>query len=148
MQERASMSEHMKTVTVDELLGRADVCAFRDTALELLRDDASPWQLRSALNVAVSDLAMERLMQRSEADMVWQLRDENVTLDHDALCQRLTAIADEIELQYGPDCGADVLLDACLEIATGHSRAVVHMMVDATYNRLEDKPRKPSPQAH
>ncbi len=58
------------------------------------------------------------------------------------------AIADEIELQYGPDCGADVLLDACLEIASGHSRAVVHMMVDATYNRLEGKPRKPSPQAH
>ena len=44
--------------------------------------------------------------------------------------------------------GANVLLDACLEIATGHSRAVVHMMVDATYDRLEDKPRKPSPRAH
>ena len=131
-----------------ERLERADVCAFRDTALELLRADASPWQLRMALNMAVSDLAMERLMRRSEADMDWQLRDENITLDRDALCQRLMAIVDETELQYGPDCGADVLLDACLEIATGHSRAVVHMMVDATYDRLEDKPRKPSPRAH
>ncbi len=142
------MSDHMTTIDADELLERADVCAFRDTALELLRADASPWQLRTALNVAVSDLAMERLMQRSEADIDWELRDETVTLDHDALCQRLMALADETELQYGPDCGADVLLDACLEIASGHSRDIVHMMVDATYNRLEDKPRKPSPRAH
>jgi hypothetical protein len=138
----------MTTITADELLGRTDVCAFRDTALELLRADASPWQLRTALNVAVSDLAMERLMQRSEADIDWELRDENVTLDRDALCQRLMAMVDETELKYGPDCGADVLLDACLELASGHSRAIVHMMVDATYNRLEGKPRKPSPQAH
>ncbi len=58
------------------------------------------------------------------------------------------AIADEIELQYGPDCGADVLLYACLEIASGHSRDIVHMMVDATYNRLEGKPRARSPQTH
>ncbi len=132
----------------DELLERADVCAFRDTALELLRADASPWQLRMALNVAVSDLAVERLMRRSEAEINWQLRDENVTLDRDALCQRLMAIADETELQYGLDYGAGVLLDACLEIASGHSRDIVHMMVDATYNRLEGKPRTPSPQAH
>ncbi len=124
------------------------MCAFRDTALGLLRAAASPWQLRTALNVAVSDLAMERLMQRSEADIDWELRDENVTLDHDALCQRLVALADETNLKYGPDCGADVLLDACLEIASGHSRDLVHMMVDATYDRLEDKPRKPSPRAH
>ncbi len=122
--------------------------AFRDTALELLRADVSSWQLRMALNEAVSDLAMERLMRSSEADMDWQLRDENTTRERDALCQRLNAIADEIELQYGPDCGADVLLDACVEIASGHSRDIVHMMVDATYDRLEDKPRKPSPQAH
>ncbi len=142
------MSDHMTTITDDELLERADVCAFRDTALELLRADASPWQLRTALNVAVSDLAMERLMQRSEADIDWELRDENTTRERDALCQRLMAIADEIELQYGPDCGADVLLDACLEIASGHSRDIVHMMVDATYDRLEDKPRTPSPLAH
>ncbi len=125
-----------------ERLERADVCAFRDTALELLRADAMPWQLRMALTVAVSDLSMERLMRRSEADSDAQLREENTTRERDALCQRLMAIADEIELQYGPDCGADVLLDACLEIAAGHCRAVVHMMVDATNDRLEDKPRK------
>ena len=142
------MSDHMTTITADELLERPDVCAFRDTALELLRADAAPWQLRMALNVAVSDLAMERLMRRSEADMDWQLRDENITLDRDALCQRLMAIVDETELQYGPDCGDYVLLDACLEIVAGHDRDIVHMMVDATYNRLEDKPRKPSPRAH
>ncbi len=142
------MSDDKTTISTEELLGRADVCAFCDTALELLRADASPWQLRMALNMAVSDLAMERLMRRSEADMDWQLRDENITLDRDALCQRLMAIVDETELQYGPDCGAGVLLDACLEIATGHSRDIVHMMVDATYDRLEDKPRKPSPRAH
>ena len=40
------MSDHMTTIDEDELLERADVCAFRDTALELLRADASPWQLR------------------------------------------------------------------------------------------------------
>ncbi len=43
------MSDHMTTITADKLLERADVCAFRDTALELLRADASPWQLRTAL---------------------------------------------------------------------------------------------------
>ncbi len=142
------MSDHMTTISADELLERADVCAFRDTALELLRVDASPWLLRMALNMAVSDLAMERLMRRSEADMDWQLRDENITLDRDALCQRLMAIVDETELKYGPDCGAGVLLDACLEIASGHSRDFVHMMVDATYTRLEGKLGKPSPRAH
>ncbi len=134
--------------TPEKDLERADVCAFRDTALELLRADASPWQLRMALTLAVSDLAVERGLRRSEADTLAQLSDEKITRDRDALCQRLMAIVDETELQYGPDCGADVLLDACLEIATGHSRAVVHMMVDATYDRLEDKPRKPSPRAH
>ncbi len=142
------MSDDKTTISTEELLGRADVCAFCDIALELLRADASPWQLRMALNMAVSDLAMERLMRRSEADMDWQLRDENITLDRDALCQRLMAIVDETELQYGPDCGDYVLLDACLEIVAGHDRDIVHMMVDATYNRLEDKPRKPSPRAH
>ncbi len=142
------MSDHMTTITADELLERADVCAFRDTALELLRADASPWQLRMALTVAVSDVALERMLRRSEADSDAQLSDENTTREREALCQRLMAIADETELQTGPDCGADVLLDACLEIATGHTRAVVHMMVDATYNRLEGKPRTPSPQAH
>ena len=142
------MIDRMTTITADELLERADVCAFRDTALELLRADASPWQLRSVLNVAVSDLAMERLMRRSEAEMDWELRDENVTLDHDALCQRLVALADETNLKYGPDCGAVVLLDACLEIAASQPRAFAHMMVDATYDGLEGKPRTPSPQAH
>ena len=142
------MSEHMKTATVDELLGRADVCAFRDSALDLLRADASPWQLRTALNVAVSDLAMERLMRRSEAEIDWELRDENITLDRDALCQRLVALADEVNLKYGPDSGPTVLLDACLEIAGACPRDIVHMMVDATYNRLEGKPRTPAPQAH
>ncbi len=58
------------------------------------------------------------------------------------------AIVDETELKYGPDCGATVVLDACVEIASGHSRDIVHMMVDATYDRLEDKPRKSSPRAH
>ncbi len=124
------------------------MCAFRDTALELLRADASPWQLRMALTLAVSDLAIERLMRRSEVDTMAQLSDENITRERDALCERLMAIVDETELQTGADCGATVVLDACLEIATGHSRAVVHMMVDATYNRLEGKPRTPSPQAH
>ncbi len=142
------MSDHMTTITADELLERPDVCAFRDTALELLRADASPWQLRMALSVAASTVAIERMQRRSEADSDAQLRDENTTRERDALCQRLNAIVDETELQYGPDCGADVLLDACLEIATGHDRDIVHMMVDATYNRLEGKPRKPSPQAH
>ncbi len=142
------MSDHMTTINADELLGRADVCAFRDSALELLRADASPWQLRMALTVAVSDVALERMLRRSEADSDAQLRDENTTRERDALCQRLMAIADETELQYGPDCGAAVLLDACVEIASGHSRDIVHMMVDATYDRLEDKPRKPSPRAH
>ncbi len=143
-----ALSNHMTTIDADELLERADVCAFRDTALELLRADASPWQLRMALNMAVSDLAMERLMRRSEADTMAQLSDENTTRERDALCQRLNAIADEIELQYGPDCGAVVLLDACLEIAASQSRAFAHMMVDATYNRLEGKPRARSPQTH
>ncbi len=138
----------MTTITADELLERADVCAFRDTALELLRADASPWQLRMALTLAVSDLAMERLMRSSEADSDAQLSDENTTRERDALCQRLMAIVDESELKYGVDCGATVVLDACVEIASGHSRDIVHMMVDATYNRLEDKPRKPSPRAH
>ncbi len=142
------MSDDKTTISTEELLGRADVCAFCDIALELLSADASPWQLRTALNVAVSDLAMERLMRRSEADIDWELRDENITPDRDALCQRLVALADEADLKYGGDCGAFVLLDACLEIASGHTRAVVHMMVDATYNRLEGKPRTPSPRAH
>ena len=142
------MSDHMTTIDADELLGRADVCAFRDTALELLRADASPWQLRMALSVAVSDVALEHMLRRSEADSDAQLRDENTTRERDALCQRLNAIAYEIELKYGPDCGATVVLDACVEIASGHSRDIVHMMVDATYDRLEDKPRKPSPRAH
>ncbi len=142
------MSDHMTTITADELLERADVCAFRDTAQELLRADASPWQLRMALTLAVGTVAHERMLRRGEADTMAQLSDENTTRERNALCQRLNAIADEIELQYGPDCGADVLLDACLEIAAGHSRAVVHMMVDATYNRLEGKPRARSPQAH
>ncbi len=124
------------------------MCAFRDNALELLRADASPWQLRMALTLAVGDVAHERLMRRSESEMDWQSRDENITRERDALCQRLVALADEADLKYGGDCGALVLLDACLEIATGHSRAVVHMMVDATYDRLEDKPRKSSPRAH
>ena len=75
-------------------------------------------------------------------------RDENVTLDHDALCQRLMALADETDLKYGPDSGALVLLDACVEIASIHSRDIVHRVVDSTYNRLDGKPRKPSPQAH
>ncbi len=138
----------MTTISADELLERADVCAFRDTALELLRADASPWQLRMALNVAVSDLAMERMLRRSEADSDAQLSDENTTRERDALCQRLMAIADETELQYGPDCGAVVLLDACLETAASQPRAFAHTMVDATYDRLEDKPRKPSRLAH
>ncbi len=142
------MSDHMTTISADELLERADVCAFRDTALELLRADADPWLLRMALSVAVSDVTLERMLRRSEADTDAQLSDENTTRKRDALCQRLMAIADETELQYGPECGAEVLLDACLEIVAGHSRAVVHMMVDATYDRLEDKPRKPSPRAH
>ncbi len=142
------MSNHMTTIDGDELLERADVCAFRDTALELLRADASPWQLRTALTEAAREVADERAMRRSDAEQDALLRDENVALDRDALCQRLMAIVDETELQYGPDCGAGVLLDACMEIATGHSRDIVHMMVDATYNRLEGKPRTPSPQAH
>ncbi len=126
------MSDHMTTISADELLGPADVRAFRDTALELLRADTSPWQLRMALTLAVGTAADERAMRRSDAEQDALLRDQNVTLDRDAVCQRLMAIADETELQYGPDCGADVLLDACLEIATGHSRAVVHLMLDAT----------------
>ena len=142
------MSDHTTTIDGDELLERVNMRAFCDTALELLRADASPWQLRMALTVAVSTAAAERMLRRSEADSDAQLSDENTTRERDALCERLMAIADEIELQYGPDCGADVLLDACLEIATGHSRAVVHMMVDATYNRLEGKPRARSPQTH
>ncbi len=142
------MSDHMTTITDDELLERADVCAFRDTALELLRADASPWQLRMALTLAVGTVAVERMLRRSEADTDAQLSDENTTREHDALCQRLNAIVDEIELKYGADCGATVVLDACVEIASGHSRDIVHMMVDATYDRLEDKPRKPSPRAH
>lgn len=36
------MSDHKMTITVDELLERADVRAFRNTALELLRADADP----------------------------------------------------------------------------------------------------------
>ena len=142
------MIEHMTTIDADELLERADVCAFRDTALELLRADAAPWQLRMALTEAVSTAVIERMQRRSEADSDAQLRDENITLDRDALCQRLNAIADEAELKYGGDCGALVLLEACVEIASGHSRDIVHMFVDATYDRLEDKPRKPSPRAH
>ena len=138
----------MTTIDADELLERADVCAFRDTALELLRADAAPWQLRMALTLAVDTAAVERMMRRSEADTDAQLSDENTTRERDALCQRLKAIADEIELQYGPDCGAEVLLDACLEIAGACPRDIVHMMVDATYNRLEGKPRTPAPQAH
>ncbi len=101
-----------------------------------------------ALSVVVGTAADERMQRRGEADMDAQLRDENTTRERDALCQRLMAIVDETELQYGPDCGADLLLDACLEIVAGHDRAIAHMMVDATYNRLEGKPRKPSPQAH
>ncbi len=142
------MSNHVTTIDADELLERADVCAFRDTALELLRADASPWQLRMALTLAVGDVALERLMRRSESETDAQLSDENITRERDALCQRLMAIVDETELKYGGDCGATVVLDACVEIASGHSRDIVHMMVDATYNRLEGKPRKPSPRAH
>ncbi len=142
------MSDHMTTISADELLERADVCAFRDTALELLRADASPSQLRMALSVAVGTAADERMLRRSEADSDAQLTDENTTREREALCQRLMAIVDETELKYGADCGATVVLDACVEIASGHSRDIVHMMVDATYNRLDDKPRKPSPQAH
>lgn len=142
------MSDHMTTIDEDELLERADVCAFRDTALELLRADASPWQLRMALTAAVGTVALERGLRRSEADSDAQLSDENTTRERDALCQRLMAIVDETELKYGAGCGATVVLDACVEIASGHSRDIVHMMVDATYDRLEDKPRKPSPRAH
>ncbi len=142
------MCDHMMTIDADELLERADVCAFRDTALELLRADASPWHLRMALTVAVRTAADERMLRRSEADSDAQLSDENTTRERDALCQRLMAIADETELQYGPDCGAVVLVDACLEIAASQPRAFAHMLVDATYNRLEGKPRTPSPQAH
>ena len=36
------MSDDMTAISADELLGRADVCAFRDTARELLRADADP----------------------------------------------------------------------------------------------------------
>jgi hypothetical protein len=142
------MSDHMTTITADELLKRADVCAFRDTALELLRADASPWQLRTALSEAAKAVTLERALRRSDAEDDALLRDENIALDRDAVCQQLMAIVDETELKYGPDCGDFVLLDACLEIASGHSRDIVHMMVDATYDRLEDKPRKPSPRAH
>ncbi len=140
------MSDHMTTIDDDDLLDHADVCAFRDTALELLRADASPWQLRMALTEAVSTAVIERMQRRSEVDSDAQLSD--TTREHDALCQRLNAIADEIELKYGPDCGATVMLDACVEIASGHSRDIVHMMVNATFDRLEGKPRKPSPRAH
>ena len=142
------MSDHMTTRSADELLERADVCAFRDTALELLRADASPWQLRMALTLAVGTVAVERMLRRSEADTDAQLSDENTPLDRDALCQRLVALADETELQYGPDCGDYVLLDACWEIAASHDRDIVPRMVDETYNRLEGKPSTPSPQAH
>ncbi len=142
------MSDHMTTITADELLERADVCAFHDTALKLLRADASPWQLRMVLTLAVGTVAVDRMLRRSEADSDAQLRDENTTRERDALCQRLMAIVDETELKYGADCGATVVLDACVEIASGHSRGIVHMMVDASYDRLEDKPRKPSPRAH
>ncbi len=142
------MSDPMTTITADELLERADVCAFRDTALELLRADASPWQLRTALTEAAREVADERAMRRSDAEQDALLRDENVALDRDAVCQQLMAIVDETELKYGVDCGATVLLDACLEIASGHSRAVVHKMVDSTFNRLEGRPHTPSPQAH
>jgi len=138
----------MTTITVDELLGRADVRAFRDTARELLRADASPWQLRTALSEAVKEVNLERALRRSDAEEDALLRDENVTLDRDAVCQRLMAIVDETELKYGPDCGDYVLLDACLEIVAGHNRDTVHMMVDATYNRLDGKPRTPSSQVH
>ncbi len=51
------------------------MCAFHDTALELLRADASPWQLRMALTVAVGTAAIERMERRSEADMMAQLSD-------------------------------------------------------------------------
>ena len=108
------------------------MCAFRDTATELLRADASLWQLRTALSLAVKEVTLERMMRRSDAEVDAQLRKENITPDRDAMCQRLVAIADEAELKYGPDCGAKVLLDACLEVASEHSRADVHMMVDAT----------------
>ena len=138
----------MTTITADELLERADVCAFRDTALGLLRADASPWQLRTAVSEAVKTVTHERAMRRSDAEEDELLRDENVNLDRDLVCQRLIMIVDETELKYGPDCGDFVLLDACLEIVAGHDRAFVHRMVDAAYDRLEDKPRKPSPRAH
>jgi hypothetical protein len=88
------------------------------------------------------------MLRTSEADTDAQLSDENMIRGRDALCQQLMAIVDETELQYGPDCGANVVLDACLEIETGHRRDIVHMMVDATYDRLADKPRKPSRRAH
>ncbi len=124
------------------------MCAFRDTALELLRADASPWQLRTALSEAAKEVTLERAMCRSDAEQDALLRDENITLDRDAVCQQLMAIVDETELKYGPDCGDFVLLDACLEIVAGHDRDIVHRMVDETYNRLEGKPRTPSPRAH
>ena len=142
------MSDRMTTITVDELLGRADVCALRDTAQELLRADASPWQLRTALSEAVKEVTLERALRRSDAEDDALLRYENVTLDRDAVCQQLMAIVDETELKYGPDCGDYVLLDACLGIVADHNRDTVHMMVDATYNRLDGKPRTPSSQVH
>ncbi len=132
-----------------ERLKRADVGAFRDTALELLRADASPGELRMALDVAVGSAIIERMSRKSEFDtMMAHLSDEHITLDRDSLYQLLMVIFDAAEQKYGPDCGAKMVLDACLEIASGHSRDIVHMMVDATYDRLEDKPRTPSPQAH
>ena len=132
------MIDHMTAIDADEPLERADVCAFRDTARELLRADASPWQLRTALDVAVGTAIIERASCKSEFDtMMAQSSDEHITLDRNSLYQLLTMIFDAAEQKYGPDCGAEVLLDACLEIATRHSRAVVHMMVNATYNRLE-----------
>ena len=142
------MSDRMTTITVDELLGCAEARAFRDTARELLRAEVSPWQLRTALTEAAREVADERAMRRSDAEQDALLRDQNVTLDRDAVCQQLMAIVDETELKYGLGCGDLVLLDACLEIVAGHDRAIAHMMVDATYNRLEGKPRTPSPQVH
>ncbi len=99
--------------------------------------------------VAVGTAIIERASCKSEFDtMMAQLSDEHITHDRGSLYQLLMVIFDAAEQKYGPDCGAKMVLDACLEIASGHSRDIVHMMVDSTYDRLEGKPRKSSPQAH
>ena len=67
----------------------------------MLRADASPWQLRTTLSEAVKEVTLKRALRRSDAEEDALLRDENVTLDRDAVCQRLTAIVDGTELKYG-----------------------------------------------